>query len=325
MLEQSFAASAFERNVAVRIDSLAGTNIAVLFLPLATASRVRGVLACLPPTDKAEVLRAHRPLLEAAASVTAMTVERLHSEEIARQVEAQIAAERLRNSTLASLSHDLRTPLTSLLGTAESLAQEPGTMSKKQAEAAHLVLDQARNLHRLVCDLLDLVRLQAGSQTLNRQWQAFEEVVGSSTRLLAATLQGHHVSLDIPAALPLVYFDAVLLERVLSNLLENAAKYSPAGSPIHVAAAARHGQLEVIVDNEGPGFPPDRLEEIFAPFVRGDKDAGAPGSGLGLAICKAIIEAHGGNIEADNLEHGARIQFTLPLGTPPQMPEDGAT
>ena len=324
-LELNFALSAYQRNAIVETDSLAGTGIAILFLPLSAASasnRVRGVLASAPRTDDPARLRGHRPLLEAAASLVAITLERLHYAEVAQLSEVQIAAERLRSSILASLSHDLRTPLTSLIGLADTLAQNQPSSDAATAGTADIIRDQARAMHHMLSNMLEMARLQAGNVALKLEWQPFEEVVGSGTRLLAELLAGRPLAIVLPGDLPLVRFDAVLIERVVCNLLENAAKYSPAGSPIGLAARVQDGMLEVSVDNDGPGFPPDRIDEVFDPFVRGHAETPIAGTGLGLAICKAIVQAHGGTIAAANRPGGACVRFTLPMGTPPVMDEE---
>lgn len=324
-LELNFALSAYQRNAIVETDSLAGTGIAILFLPLSAASasnRVRGVLASAPRTDDPARLRGNRPLLEAAASLVAITLERLHYADVAQLSEVQIAAERLRSSILASLSHDLRTPLTSLIGLADTLAQNQPSSDAATAGTADIIRDQARAMHHMLSNMLEMARLQAGNVALKLEWQPFEEVVGSGTRLLAHLLAGRPLSIRLPGDLPLVRFDAVLIERVVCNLLENAAKYSPAGSPIGLAARVQDGMLEVSVDNDGPGFPPDRIDEVFDPFVRGHDEAPIAGMGLGLAICKAIVQAHGGTIAAANRPGGACVRFTLPLGTPPAMADE---
>lgn len=324
-LELNFALSAFERNAIVETDSLAGTGVAILFLPLSAASasnRVLGVLASGPRTDDLEKLRGHRPLLEAAASLVAVTLERLHYADVARRGEVQIADERLRTSILASLSHDMRTPLTSLIGLADTLAQARSPADAATAETAGIIRDQARAMHHMLSNMLEMARLQSGNVTLNLEWQPFEEVVGSSTCQLAGLLAGRPLSVRLPKDLPLVRFDAVLIERVLCNLLENAAKYSPEGSPIGIAARAKEGMLEVSVDNDGPGFPAERIGQVFDLFVRGHAETPIAGTGLGLAICKAIVHAHGGTIEAANRPGGACVRFALPLGTPPALDEE---
>ncbi|MDD5297897.1 MAG: DUF4118 domain-containing protein [Rhodocyclaceae bacterium] len=321
-LELSFARSAYERRTVVETDSLAGMGMAIVFLPLTAPTKVRGVLAVAPRTDVIYLVRSRRTLLEAVASLVAIIIERLHYAEAARQGELQFEAEKLRTSILSSLSHDLRTPLTSLVGLADSLARPP--LPESAQETAGIIRDQAHAMHHLLSNLLEMARLQSGSISLNREWQPFEEIVGSSTRLLAAILAGRMLEVDVPRNLPLVSFDAVLMERVVCNLLENAVKYSPKGARIRLSAQAGKASLEVAVLNDGPGFPPDRLDQVFEAFVRGEREPAVPGTGLGLAICKAIIEAHDGTIAAENHAGGACVRFTLPLGTPPAMEEEAA-
>ncbi len=168
-----------------------------------------------------------------------------------------------------------------------------------------------------------MARLNAGEVTLRREWQPLEEVVGASIKLLGNALAGHPLKVTLDKALPLLEFDAVLIERVLCNLLENAAKYSPAQGPIELRARQSGVAVEVAVLDHGPGFPAQRRDELFNMFVRGHGESGKPGTGLGLAICKAIVEAHGGTIEADNRpEGGALVRFTLPVGNPPSIEEE---
>ena len=321
-LEQSFARSAYERNAVIEADTLAGTGIAIAFVPLSAPGHVRGVLAIGSPTGHAHVVREQRPLLEAVASLVAMIIERLHYAESAQRNELLVMTERLRTSILASLSHDLRTPLTSLVGLADTLAQQQPPLEGAAAETAGVIRDQAYAMHHMLTNLLEMARLQSGSITLNREWQPFVEVIGSSTRLLGDLLAARKLVIDVPADLPLLHFDSVLLERVVCNLLENAAKYSPEGASIEVMACVRDGMFEVKVCNEGPGFPPDRIEQVFDLFVRGEREATVAGTGMGLAICKAIIAAHGGTITAENHPGGASVRFTLPLGIPPGVADE---
>lgn len=321
-LEQSFARSAYERHTIIETDSLAGMGVAIAFLPLNAPTLVRGVLALTPRTDDVDNLRSHRPLLEAVASLAAIIIERLHYADAAQCSEQQVAAERLRTSILSSLSHDLRTPLTSLVGLADTLAQSQPPLPEGAIETAGIIRDQAHAMHHLLSNLLEMARLQAGNITLNREWQPFEEIVGSSMRLLATLLAGRKLDIDLPRDLPLVYFDAVLLERVVCNLLENAAKYSQESARIQLVAGTREACLEVSVCNDGPGFPADRIDQVFELFVRGQREPAVAGTGMGLAICKAIMAAHGGTIGAENRPGGACVRFTLPLGTPPAMEEE---
>jgi two-component system sensor histidine kinase KdpD len=231
-------------------------------------------------------------------------------------------SERLRNALLAAISHDVRTPLTALIGLAESLRQSGPALSQAQAETAIHIAEQARSLAHLVNNLLDMARLQSGSVNLRLEWQSLEEVVGSAVRSAASQLAGRPVQVQLPADLPLVEFDAVLIERVLVNLLENAAKYG--APPIEVAARAEPDTLVVSVRDHGPGLPAavrGKEEVLFEKFTRGETESAMPGVGLGLAICKAVIDAHRGRIRAANAPGGgAEFSFCLPRRTPPTPP-----
>jgi two-component system, OmpR family, sensor histidine kinase KdpD len=168
----------------------------------------------------------------------------------------------------------------------------------------------------LVANLLDMARLQSGAVQLNRQWLPLQEVVGSALAHLDETLAGRDLAVSLPSDLPLVELDAVLMERVLVNLLENAAKYAP--GPVAIEARTAGRQIEIDVTDHGPGFPPGREAQLFDKFERGDRESATPGVGLGLAICKAIVEAHGGQISAHNRpQGGACVRVALPLGQPP--------
>jgi two-component system sensor histidine kinase KdpD len=228
-------------------------------------------------------------------------------------------SERLRNSLLAALSHDLRTPLTILVGLAESLALTKPPLSPDQLETAQAIQDEARRMSTLVSNLLDMARIESGEVTLNLQWQPFEEVVGAALDATRAMLKQHRIEVRLPLDLPLVRFDALLLERVLVNLLENASKYTPAGTTVILAAEVVADKLKVSVTDDGPGLPSGSEERVFQKFTRGDRESATPGVGLGLAICRAIIESHHGTITGMNRPGGgATFAFTLPLGSPPE-------
>lgn len=178
-----------------------------------------------------------------------------------------------------------------------------------------------------VNNLLDMARLQAGRVKLNRQWQPLEEVVGGALKITETVLAAHPVTVSLPEHLPLLEFDAVLIERVLCNLLENAAKYTPPGTQVEIGAVPGTDVIEVWVEDRGPGLPKGREESLFQKFERGERESTTPGVGLGLAISRAIIEAHGGTLHAESgAGGGARFVFTLPRGTPPTVaPEVVAT
>jgi two-component system sensor histidine kinase KdpD len=295
----------------------------LFYLPLVAPMRTRGVLALAPRDRRWLLIPEQRRQLDTFAALAAIALERVHYIDVAQGALVQMESERLRNSLLAALSHDLRTPLTSLVGLAESLAMSKPALSAAQMDLARALQEETVRMSTLVANLLDMARIESGAVRLNLQWQAVEETVGSALRASRTLLAGHHVVTQLAAGLPLVRYDAVLVERVLCNLLENAAKYTPAGSTIALGARIGDGMLAVTVADNGPGLPAGQEEAIFEKFTRGERESARPGVGLGLAICRAIVEAHGGRITAHRSpQDGAAFEFTLPLGTPPALPEE---
>jgi two-component system sensor histidine kinase KdpD len=293
---------------------------AQLYLPLKAPMRVRGVLVVEPSSARLLMIPEQRRLLDTFAALVAIALERIHFVSVAQDTLIKMESERLRGSLLAALSHDLRTPLTALVGLAETLSLDLAAAQSGHADKADVIREQALRTSRMVNNLLEMAKLQSGDVKPRKDWQSLEEIVGSALKDLEPALTEHPVKLDLPADLPLVKCDAMLMERVLVNLIENAAKYTPPGTPIGVSAARTDALLRVEVWDEGPGLPPGQERAIFAQFARGQKESAVPGVGLGLAICDAIIEAHGGKIWAENrAPHGARFLFTLPLEAQPQM------
>jgi two-component system, OmpR family, sensor histidine kinase KdpD len=290
------------------------------YLPLAAPARVRGVLALRPAQPDALRDPEERRHLQTMARQIAIGLERVHYVQVAQQTELEVESERLRNALLAAISHDVRTPLTALIGLAESLRQAP--LPPAQADTAARIAEQARSLGRLVSNLLEMARLQSGSVHLRLQWESLEEVVGSALRGAAPLLAGRHVRVSLPPDLPRVEFDAVLVERVLANLLENAAKYG--APPFEIAARVEPDALVVRVRDHGEGLPAavrGHEQVLFEKFTRGTTESSTPGVGLGLAICKAVVEAHGGSIRAaDAAGGGAEFSFRLPRRPPPAAP-----
>lgn len=324
-VEPHLAKVAQDSGHTVRHDELGADGYASLYLPLQASMRIRGVLAVAFAADTPELLPENQALLEALASLVAIAVERLHYVDVAHTTQLDMVSERLRSSILSALSHDLRTPLTALVGLADSLSLIKPPLSAPALETAQAMHEQASRLAGLVGNLLDMARLNAGNVTLRREWQPLEEVIGSSIKLLGSALSAHPVRVALPADLPLLAFDAVLLERVFCNLLENAAKYSSDGANVEIGAQALGDFVQVRVCDHGAGFPTKNQEELFNMFVRGEVESSKPGTGLGLAICRAIVEAHGGQISAENRqEGGACVCFTLPRGEPPILEEEAA-
>ncbi len=288
------------------------------YLPLKAPMRVRGVLALEPKESEWLDEPEEQRLLEACCNQLALALERVHFVEVAQSTLVQIEGERMRNTLLSAMSHDLRTPLTTILGAAQT-----ATAQLRGHPAESLVASigqQAQAMLRLVENLLDMARLQSRGVELNRQWQSLEEILGSALRELREPLGAHPVQVSVPADLPLLEVDALLIERVLVNLLENAAKHTPPGTPVEVHA--RHDDKCVVIEvsDTGPGLPPIAPEKLFDPFERGHKESTVAGIGLGLALARRIVEAHGGRIEArPRAPHGASFVVSLPAPPSPHV------
>jgi two-component system sensor histidine kinase KdpD len=297
-------------------DTLPGSE--VLYIPLRAPTQARGVLAVKAHNRRLLRIPEQRQLLDTFAALIAIALERVHYVGVAQDALLKMESERLRNSLLAALSHDLRTPLTVLVGLAESLTLTTPRLSAEQSETAEAIQDEARRMSTLVSNLLDMARIESGDVKLNLQWQPLEEVVGAALKAARGMLQRHRIDVRLPRDLPLVKFDAVLIERVLVNLLENVSKYTPAGSTVTLSGEVIGGNLSVSVADDGPGLPVGREEAVFQKFTRGERESATPGVGLGLAICRAIVESHQGKIVAAQRPGGGAIfTFTLPLGHPP--------
>ncbi|MDQ8038527.1 MAG: DUF4118 domain-containing protein, partial [Pedobacter sp.] len=289
------------------------------YLPLKASLRTRGVLALLPRDKRRLFAPEQHRLLETFATQIAIALERVHFADVAQSTELRMREESLRNSLLAAISHDVRTPLAGIVGAASSLLtqQHPPEKARELLSGIH---DEAMAMSVLAGNLLDMARLQAGPVQLRREWQPVDEIIGSALRAAARVLEKHPVDIAIAADLPLVNIDSVLMERVLVNLLENAAKYTAGDTAIHLHASQQAKELLLVVEDEGPGLPEDG-EKLFAKFVRGEKESSTTGVGLGLALCRAIVDAHGGRITAGTgKQGGACFRITLPLGQPPASP-----
>ncbi|MCC7087502.1 MAG: sensor histidine kinase KdpD [Pirellulales bacterium] len=295
-------------------------NATALFVALAGSQQVLGSLGIAPHEPNHFLNPEQVRLLETCGSLIALSLERDQSMLKAHEAELQVRSEQLRNSLLNSVSHDLRTPLATIAGTASGLRD---TASDTDRESLQTIVEESHRLTRLVENLLEMARLDAGSITLNRQWHVLEEVAGIALNSAKRELQHHRVYVNIPADFPLLNIDGFLMEQVLVNLLENASRYTPAGSAIEISAAIKERSIEIRVADNGPGLPPGSEEKVFDKFFRGASVSpdGRRGVGLGLAICRAIIDAHHGKITASNRRRGgAEFTINLPCNeTPPRV------
>jgi two-component system sensor histidine kinase KdpD len=289
-----------------------------LYVPLREGEQPLGVLAVLPANPRRILLPEQRHLLETFAGQIGLALERAQLAEAAEGARLDAEREGLRNTLLASISHDLRTPLAVIAGAGSALARHGTALDEKtRISLAHSVETKAREMSDLVSNVLDLMRFESGHIALRRDWQTLDDLVGAALDNLESKLTQHHVEVRIPPDLPPVYVDANLVVQVFANLLDNIAKYTPPGTQVQVSAMLDGTLVRVRVEDDGPGLPGGDPERLFDKFQRGSEEGAVVGAGLGLAICQAIIHAHGGEIEAHRREGGgARFEFTLPVEEP---------
>jgi two-component system sensor histidine kinase KdpD len=316
-----------EQPAGLGTGTLAGTPIH--YLPLRAPVRSRGVLALAPRNERLIFVPEQHRLLETFAAQIALALERVHFVEVAQETQLRMATERLRTSLLASISHDLRTPLAVLTGAASSLADESARLSAEtRRELALTIYEEAQHMSELTGKVLDMARLEAGAVELNRQWQPLDEVVGPVLWRMHTRLADRPVVTDLLHAPALAWLDPVLIGQVLTNLVDNALKYTPAGTSIEIGADLQPQGVRVCVADRGPGLAPGEEQRVFDKFYRAKSEGGRGGVGLGLTICKAVVEAHGGRIWAENRpDGGARFCFLLPQPEqlPPPHPEPATT
>lgn len=316
------------QNAGHNTDTLASAD--AIYLPLNALKRCLGVLG-LRPLDPTQLdVPEQMQLLESFVSQAAVAMERVQLADTAQAADVEIETEKMRNALLSSVSHDFRTPLASIIGATSSLLDDEAhaILAPQRTALLQTVLEESTRLHRLVDNLLDLTRLNSGTLPLKRQWVSLEEIVGAVLNRLRDVLKDRNVDVDLPDDLPLVHVDEVMLEQLLFNLVDNAQKYTPHGSPIRIAAQLLRGEFIVTVRDHGPGLPPGEETRVFEKFHRGHNEAAQSGFGLGLTICRAIVEAHGGQISARNIPmksgtdregggfDGCEFRFTLPADEP---------
>jgi two-component system sensor histidine kinase KdpD len=300
------------RRAGLGSDTLPATP--ALYVPLGDERRPTGVLAVLPANARRVLLPEQSQLLDTFAGQIGLALERARFADAAQASSLAAERESLRNTLLASISHDLRTPLSVMVGAASTLTERGEVLDalKRRQLAASIEL-KAREMSELVSNVLDLMRFQSGQVPLRRDWQSVEDLAGAALKRLEERMRDHPVELNLPPELVPVYVDAGLVVQVFVNFFDNIAKYTPPGTSAAVSALNEGACVRVIVEDEGPGLPAGDPQQLFEKFQRGSGEGVVAGAGLGLAICRAIVSAHGGEILARRREGGgARFEFTLP-------------
>jgi two-component system, OmpR family, sensor histidine kinase KdpD len=295
-----------------------------VYFPIHDGDKALGVLTLLPVNLRRIFLPEQQKLLETFLRQIGQALSRIRSSEQAKSTQMQMEAERLRNSLLSAISHDLRTPLATIVGSASTLLEDDVRLKPEdKLDLSRAIFDEAVRMSNLINNILDMARLDAGVIKLNKQWHPVEEIIGTVLTGLQKHLLGRQVKVNIPPGIPLIYADAVLIEQVLINLVENALRYTPAGTDINIDVETQPQETKIAVADDGPGIPKGKEGQLFEKFYQARKEGAQSGVGLGLAICRAIVEAHGGIINARNKpEGGAVFAFALPNDeTPPEIEE----
>ena len=289
-----------------------------VYLPLGDPRHTFGVMAVKPSNPRRVLLPEQSHLLETFMGQIALALERAQLSDTAESARVAAENESFRNTLLASISHDLRTPLAVMAGAGSTLVQRGSTLDEHtRTQLAQSIETKAQEMSDLISNVLDLMRFESGQVKLRRDWQALDDLVGAVLDRLDERLALHPIDLHIPAELPAVHVDATLIVQVFANLLDNIAKYTPAGTRASISAVSDGSFVRVTVDDEGPGLPHLDPARLFDKFQRGNEEGPIVGVGLGLAICRAIVRAHGGDIEARRgALGGARFEFTLPTTEP---------
>jgi two-component system, OmpR family, sensor histidine kinase KdpD len=296
-----------------------------IYFPLSNKENMLGVLVLLPVNLRRVFLPEQRKLLDTFLGQIAQAITRVRLTEQARKTQVEMEAERLRNSLLSSISHDLRTPLATIVGSASALMEKNNALkAEEKLELSRVIYDEGLRMSNLVNNILDMAQLDAGAIELNKQWVPLEEIIGAVLTRLQKRLADRLVNVKLPSGTPMIYVDAVMIEQVLNNLLENILRYTPERSPVEINAIASSGAMEISVADQGPGIPDGLENKLFEKFYRVRTEAAQSGVGLGLAICRAIIEAHGGSIHAQNRPTGGAVfSFMIPVNhAPPVIKEE---
>ena len=299
-------------------DTLPGAK--ALYLPMVASSGVVGVVGVLPENGEKGFDPEDIHFLESFTNQTAMAMERVMLAKEAHEERLKAEAQNVRNTFLSSVSHDLRSPLAVVAGAASTLLEKEASLDRPaRLELLNTIHEETDRLERIIRNVLNLTRLESGAITVHKEWQPLEEIIGVVLNRFSDRLKERPLELKIPPDLPLIPFDTLLMEQVLSNLLENALRHTPMGTAVELTVTPQKSAVMIEIADRGPGIPGHEEEAIFSKFTRGTKTR--MGAGIGLAICRAIVEAHGGRIWAENRPGGgATFRFVIPVeGTPPSM------
>jgi len=304
----------FSRGAAIACALLCVLALDVVFVP------PQGVLT----VNDVQYLLTFAIMLAVALVIAHLTEKRQDEAQARAKLAIEAETERVRSTLLASISHDLRTPLAVLAGASSTLAERGERLAPAEREAlAQSLYAQACDLSDQVDKVLQMTRLETGAPQLERDWASLAEIAASLLDRLADRLATHRVLLEIPPDLPLVRIDAVLVEQALGNLLDNAARHTPPGTVVRLRARRDEGQVVVSVEDGGMGLGALDRDRIFAKFERGTAEAGGRGMGLGLAICRAIVALHGGRTWAEATPGGGlTFRFSLPIEAAPPLPNE---
>lgn len=330
--ELSLASWALSHSSEVGRGSAAGadksrlaTNSHTAFVPLQAAQRTIGVLVVVRKKNHPPYTPAERKVLVTFAGQAAVALERLYLLGEAQRAEMLARTDELKSALMSAVSHDLRTPLASITASVTSLLERDISWDEEtQRDFLQGIYDEAQRLNRLVGNLLDMSRIEGGGLHPEKDWYSIREVIEAVMQRLEPRLARHRVEVDVPDDIPLMLLDFTEIDQVLTNLVENAIKYTPPGTFIRIEARHTPTQIEVTVQDNGPGVPSEALEHLFDKFYRVDKRSKSLGTGLGLAITKGLVEAHQGTVEASNIAGGGlKVTVSLPLERSPNRTPTG--
>jgi len=302
-----------------------------VYEPLRGSAHVLGALVVHAGPRSAELSEEQLNLLEAFATQLALALERAQSAEAAQAAQSASEQALLRNTLLASISHDLRTPLAAIAGAGSLIALPDYALDRDRClTLGNLIERKAQDMTQLVTNVLKFAEIEFKRESLQTDWQAVDELIEHALRSNQAALARHRIVTTVPADLPLILAEGALIVQILNNLLQNAAKYTPPGSAVEVAARVDGDCMEIVIDDDGPGLPLADTERLFEKFQRGRSEGSIVGAGLGLAICRTAARLHGGDIRAgNNAQGGARFELRLPVRMQPQAadaaPENAPT